>query len=74
MVIAALALILMGSFAAAILMYWLDFSWKMIALGYVAGGWAGLFTGLAALVLLDWRSRRRAERDCVDVRPQPFRR
>ncbi len=58
MIVLILILILAGSLAGAATA-WMQgaFFWG-IALGYAAGGWAGLILGLA-LALLPWRLRSR---------------
>lgn len=52
MVIAILALILAGSVSGAVLLWVQDASFWGIVLGYVAGGWAGLGTGLPVLLAI----------------------
>ena len=51
-VLIALFLILAGSFAGAGLMWFQGAGIWQIVLGYVAGGWAGLLTGLPVVVLV----------------------
>jgi uncharacterized membrane protein YfcA len=51
MIVLALILILIGSLAGAAALWLQDAVWWQIALGYVAGGWAGLLVG-GLLVLL----------------------
>lgn len=51
MIVFTLIWILVGSFLAATYMAVTGASWGMIALAYVAGGWAGLALGGLVLVL-----------------------
>ncbi|MBA49341.1 MAG: hypothetical protein CMI51_10005 [Paracoccus sp.] len=48
---ALLLLILTGSFVTATAMAVQGASWAMIGMGYVLGGWAGLFLGLPLAML-----------------------
>lgn len=52
MIILALILILAGSFAGAAALWLQDAALWQIALGYVAGGWAGLLGGLPVAMLI----------------------
>lgn len=52
MIVLALILILAGSFAGAAALWLQDASFWQIALGYVAGGWAGLLGGLPVVMLV----------------------
>ena len=56
MIVALLLMILSGSFATATTMALQDASWVMIGLGYVLGGWAGLFLGISVTGTAPWLS------------------
>ena len=53
MIVVILLLILTGAISTSVILGLKGFSWGMIALGYVLGGWAGLAVGLPVLFL--WR-------------------
>lgn len=52
MIVLALALILAGSLAGAVVLWLQDASFWGIVLGYVAGGWAGLLGGMPVVLAL----------------------
>lgn len=67
MVIVALIFIVLGSVMTSLACLILDASWGMIALAYLAGGWAGLLIGLPATVYVNCRLRRRTERQAAET-------
>lgn len=52
MIVLILALILTGSISGAAILWAQDASFWGIALGYVAGGWAGLLLGTPMVMML----------------------
>lgn len=51
MIILCLLAILIGSFATSLALWLSGASWGVIALGYLAGGWAGLGLGAVTVML-----------------------
>ena len=58
MIIAALMLILAGSFTGAVVLWMRDGSFWQIVFAYIAGGWAGLMVGIPIMLLMGrWNAR-----------------